>query len=56
MSSDDDARRRARQLAAQAAASGDPAGWFETLQPPRGEHLHLNSMPSARSAGTGCLS
>jgi SAM-dependent methyltransferase len=24
-------RRRARQLAAQAAASGDPAGWFETL-------------------------
>jgi len=31
MSSDDLARRRARQLAAQAAASGDPAGWFETL-------------------------
>jgi hypothetical protein len=24
-------RRRARQLAAQAAESGDPAGWFETL-------------------------
>jgi SAM-dependent methyltransferase len=24
-------RRRARQLAAEAAASGDPAGWFETL-------------------------
>ena len=31
MSSDDLARRRARQLAAQAAASGDAAGWFETL-------------------------
>jgi len=31
MASEDDARRRARQLAAQAAASGDPAGWFETL-------------------------
>ena len=31
MTSDDDARRRARQLAAQAVASGDPAGWFETL-------------------------
>jgi SAM-dependent methyltransferase len=31
MSSDDLVRRRARQLAAQAAASGDPAGWFETL-------------------------
>jgi hypothetical protein len=28
---DDLVRRRARQLAAQAAASGDPAGWFETL-------------------------
>jgi hypothetical protein len=24
-------RRRARQLAARAAESGDPAGWFETL-------------------------
>lgn len=24
-------RRRARQLAAEAAAAGDPAGWFETL-------------------------
>jgi hypothetical protein len=24
-------RQRARQLAAEAAASGDPAGWFETL-------------------------
>ena len=31
MASDDDVRRRARRLAAQAAASGDPAGWFETL-------------------------
>ena len=31
MASDDRVRRRARQLAAQAAASGDPAGWFETL-------------------------
>jgi SAM-dependent methyltransferase len=31
MASDDDVRRRARHLAAQAAASGDPAGWFETL-------------------------
>jgi SAM-dependent methyltransferase len=29
--SDDLVRRRARQLAAEAAASGDPAGWFETL-------------------------
>jgi len=29
--SDDPVRRRARQLAAQAAESGDPAGWFETL-------------------------
>ena len=31
MPSDDLVRRRARQLAAQAAESGDPAGWFETL-------------------------
>ena len=31
MGSDDLARRRARQLAAEAAASGDPAGWFEML-------------------------
>jgi ubiquinone/menaquinone biosynthesis C-methylase UbiE len=31
MASDDLVRRRARQLAAEAAASGDPAGWFETL-------------------------
>ena len=31
MASDDLARRRARQLAAEAAASGDPDGWFETL-------------------------
>lgn len=31
MRSDDLVRRRARQLAAEAAASGDPAGWFETL-------------------------
>jgi ubiquinone/menaquinone biosynthesis C-methylase UbiE len=31
MASEDDARRRARQLAAQGVASGDPAGWFETL-------------------------
>lgn len=31
MRSDDVVRRRARQLAAEAAASGDPAGWFETL-------------------------
>jgi SAM-dependent methyltransferase len=31
MTPDDLVRRRARQLAAQAAASGDPAGWFETL-------------------------
>lgn len=29
--SDDLVRRRARQLAAEAAASGDPAGWFERL-------------------------
>jgi SAM-dependent methyltransferase len=29
--SDDLVRRRARQLAAEAVASGDPAGWFETL-------------------------
>jgi SAM-dependent methyltransferase len=28
---DDLVRRRARQLAAEAAANGDPAGWFETL-------------------------
>jgi methyltransferase family protein len=28
---DDLVRRRARQLAAEAAAAGDPAGWFETL-------------------------
>ena len=31
MGSDDLVRRRARQLAAEAAAAGDPAGWFETL-------------------------
>jgi SAM-dependent methyltransferase len=31
MTPDDLVRRRARQLAAEAAASGDPAGWFETL-------------------------
>lgn len=31
MASDDRVRRRARQLAAEAAAAGDPAGWFETL-------------------------
>ena len=31
MTTDDEIRRRTRQLAAQAAASGDPAGWFETL-------------------------
>ena len=31
MTSDDEIRRRTRQLAAQAAASGDPTGWFETL-------------------------
>jgi SAM-dependent methyltransferase len=31
VASDDLARRRARQLAAEAAAAGDPAGWFETL-------------------------
>jgi ubiquinone/menaquinone biosynthesis C-methylase UbiE len=31
MASDDEVRRRARQLAAQAAASGDPTDWFETL-------------------------
>ncbi len=31
MTPDDVVRRRARQLAAEAAASGDPAGWFETL-------------------------
>ena len=31
MTPDDLGRRRARQLAAQAAESGDPAGWFETL-------------------------
>lgn len=31
MASDDQVRRRARQLAAEAAAAGDPAGWFETL-------------------------
>jgi hypothetical protein len=29
--SDDLVRRRARQLAAEAAAAGEPAGWFETL-------------------------
>ena len=31
MASDDLVRRRARQLAAEAAGAGDPAGWFETL-------------------------
>ncbi|MGH3229567.1 MAG: class I SAM-dependent methyltransferase [Streptosporangiaceae bacterium] len=31
MTPDDLVRRRARQLAARAAESGDPAGWFETL-------------------------
>jgi SAM-dependent methyltransferase len=31
VTSDDLVRRRARHLAAEAAASGDPAGWFETL-------------------------
>jgi threonine dehydrogenase-like Zn-dependent dehydrogenase len=31
VASDDLVRRRARQLAAGAAAAGDPAGWFETL-------------------------
>ncbi len=31
MASDDLVRRRARQLAAEAAAAKDPAGWFETL-------------------------
>jgi SAM-dependent methyltransferase len=31
MSSEDLVRRRTRQLAAEAAAVGDPAGWFETL-------------------------
>jgi SAM-dependent methyltransferase len=31
VTSDDLLRRRARQLAAEAAVSGDPAGWFETL-------------------------
>jgi SAM-dependent methyltransferase len=31
VTSDDLVRRRARYLAAQAAASGDPVGWFETL-------------------------
>ncbi|HEY6295247.1 MAG TPA: class I SAM-dependent methyltransferase [Streptosporangiaceae bacterium] len=31
MTSDDLIRRRARHLAARAAASGDPVGWFETL-------------------------
>jgi hypothetical protein len=31
MAADDLVRRRARQLAADAAAAGDPAGWFETL-------------------------
>jgi SAM-dependent methyltransferase len=31
MASEDEVRRRARQLAARAAASGDPSGWFETL-------------------------
>lgn len=31
MTPEDLVRRRARQLAAEAAASGDPAGWFETL-------------------------
>ncbi|MGH3151302.1 MAG: class I SAM-dependent methyltransferase [Streptosporangiaceae bacterium] len=31
MTPDDLVRRRARQLAADAVASGDPAGWFETL-------------------------
>jgi len=29
--SDDLVRRRARQLAAVAAAAGDATGWFETL-------------------------
>jgi SAM-dependent methyltransferase len=31
MASDDLVRRRARQLAAEAVAANDPAGWFETL-------------------------
>jgi ubiquinone/menaquinone biosynthesis C-methylase UbiE len=31
VTSGDPVRRRARQLAAEAAAAGDPAGWFETL-------------------------
>jgi SAM-dependent methyltransferase len=31
MSADDLVRKRARELAAEAAASGDGAGWFETL-------------------------
>lgn len=31
MPTDDDVRRRARQLAAEAAATGDAVGWFETL-------------------------
>jgi SAM-dependent methyltransferase len=31
VTSDDPVRRRARLLAAEAAAAGDPAGWFETL-------------------------
>src|SRR5690242_21476229 len=31
MAADDLVRRRARQLAADTAAAGDPAGWFETL-------------------------
>ncbi len=31
MGSDDIVRRRARHLAAEAVAAGDPAGWFETL-------------------------
>ena len=31
MASEDLVRRRARQLAAEAASAGDPAGWFETL-------------------------
>jgi SAM-dependent methyltransferase len=31
MTDEDRIRRRARQLAAEAAAAGDPTGWFETL-------------------------
>jgi SAM-dependent methyltransferase len=31
VSADDPVRRRARQLAAEAAAAGDASGWFETL-------------------------